>query len=100
MDKKVLLMVGPTGLPDRVIQAMNQQIISHRDAQFSVISKQLGEDLKQIFQTKNDVLTLKAPALVQWKQLFRTVLCRGMKWLWLFWGFSLPGCRKFVKLLT
>jgi len=58
MDKKVLLMVGPTGLPDRVIQAMNQQIISHRDEQFAVLSRKLGENLKQIFQTKNDVLTL------------------------------------------
>lgn len=58
MDKQILLMTGPTGMPDRVIHAMNQQVISHRGADFSAISKKLGENLKTIFQTKNDVLTL------------------------------------------
>jgi len=56
--KQILLMVGPTGLPDRVINAMNRQVISHRGAEFSKITKQLDENLKKIFQTKNDVLEL------------------------------------------
>ncbi len=58
MKKQVLLMVGPTGMPDRVINAMNRQVISHRGGEFAEISRKLGENLQSIVQTKNDVLTL------------------------------------------
>lgn len=58
MKKDILLMVGPTVIPDRVIKAMNNQIISHRSSEFSVIGTELNENLKKVFQTQNDVLTL------------------------------------------
>ncbi len=58
MKKDILLMVGPTIIPERVIKAMNTQIISHRSAEFSSIASELNENLKKVFQTKNEVMTL------------------------------------------
>jgi aspartate aminotransferase-like enzyme len=58
MDKKYYFMVGPTAIPERVLHAMNKQIISHRTKEFSEIYAHLSENLKKLFQTKNDVITL------------------------------------------
>ncbi len=58
MKKQILMMVGPTVLPDAVIEATNCQVISHRGAEFSEISKRLNENLKKVVQTKNEVMTL------------------------------------------
>lgn len=58
MKKDILLMAGPTALPEREIKAMNRQVIFHRGKEFADISKELNYNLKTIFKTKNDVLTL------------------------------------------
>lgn len=58
MKKDILLMVGPTIVPERVIKSMNTQVISHRTPEFSVIAKELNENLKKVFQTENEVMTL------------------------------------------
>lgn len=58
MKKDVLLMVGPTIIPERVIEATNTQVISHRSKEFSVITSELNTNLKKVFQTKNEVMTL------------------------------------------
>ena len=58
MKKDILLLAGPTSIPDRVLKAMNRQIIFHRSPEFEEISMELNRNLKKIFQTENDVLTL------------------------------------------
>lgn len=55
--KKVYLMTpGPTPVPEQVSLEMAKPIIHHRTTQFQEIIKQVEEDLKYVFQTKNDVL--------------------------------------------
>ncbi len=49
---------GPTPLPDEVLKAMSRQMINHRGAEFSKILKDVTAMLKQLFQTKNDLLLL------------------------------------------
>ncbi len=49
---------GPTPLPEEVIQAMTKQMINHRGPEFGQILNEVTANLKQIFQTKNDVLLL------------------------------------------
>ena len=60
MKKEFLLAPGPTPVPDRVLLAMAQPMIHHRTPQFSAIFAEVKEDLKYLFQTKQDVLILAA----------------------------------------
>ncbi|MFC1983550.1 pyridoxal-phosphate-dependent aminotransferase family protein [Chloroflexota bacterium] len=49
---------GPTPLPSEVMQAQNRQMINHRSPEFEQLLSGVTANLKQIFQTKNDVLVL------------------------------------------
>jgi len=49
---------GPTPCPPEVLQAMNRQMINHRGKEFDQLLQSLTVRLKQIFQTKQDVLVL------------------------------------------
>lgn len=56
MKKLYLMTPGPTPVPEAVMLEMAKPIIHHRTTQFQEIIKQVEEDLKYVFQTKNDVL--------------------------------------------
>lgn len=58
MKKNIMLMCGPTAIPERELAAMNRQIIYHRSEEFEKISQELTENLKKIFKTQNDVMVL------------------------------------------
>ncbi len=58
MKKEIMLMAGPTAIPECEIKAMNRQIIFHRSGEFEDISKELNENLKKVFKTKNEVMVL------------------------------------------
>jgi len=49
---------GPTPCPGDVLQAMNRQMINHRGPEFGQILNDVTDKLKQLFQTKGDVLLL------------------------------------------
>ncbi len=49
---------GPTPCPPEVLQAMAKQMINHRGEEFIGILNGVTDKLKQIFQTKNDLLVL------------------------------------------
>jgi len=53
-----LLTPGPTPIPDRVRLAMAQPMIHHRKPEFKAIMAQTQEYLKELFGTKEPVLTL------------------------------------------
>lgn len=57
-NKNIMLMAGPTTIPERELAAMNRQIIFHRSQEFEDISLELTENLKKVFKTKNDVMVL------------------------------------------
>lgn len=59
MKKKTLLMVpGVTNIPDKIIKEFGKQPIPHRSNEFSDILKKIYQNLKYVFQTKNDVFIL------------------------------------------
>ncbi|NLM42515.1 MAG: alanine--glyoxylate aminotransferase family protein [Clostridiales bacterium] len=58
MKKEVLLMVGPTTVPERVLQAMNRKSISHRSKEYCDMHQRIREGLKKIFRTQNEVFIL------------------------------------------
>jgi len=49
---------GPTPLPPEVLAIMGKQMINHRGAEFHSMMTAVTNNLKAIYQTKNDVLTL------------------------------------------
>lgn len=49
---------GPTPLPDEIFQAMTRQMINHRGPQFAELIRGLTANLKEMFQTRGDVLIL------------------------------------------
>jgi len=61
MDNKLMLMIpGPTPVPEKVLLAMAKHPIGHRSGEFSKIIAELTENLKWLHQTQNDVLMLTA----------------------------------------
>ena len=49
---------GPTPLPGEILQAQSQQMINHRGPEFGRILNGVTVNLKQLFQTKNNVFLL------------------------------------------
>ena len=61
MDDKFMLMIpGPTPVPESVLLAQAQHLIGHRSGEFSQIMGEVSDGLKWLHQTQNDVLMLTA----------------------------------------
>ncbi len=61
MDDKLMLMIpGPTPVPEQVLLAMAKHPIGHRSADFGKIMAEVTANLKWLHQTQNDVLILTA----------------------------------------
>lgn len=58
MVKRYLLAPGPTPVPPEVLLAMARPVIHHRAPEFVQVFAEVREDLKWLFQTRNDVLIL------------------------------------------
>ncbi len=57
MIKKFLMTPGPTQIPPQVLLAMARPIIHHRTAEYSELFARVNDNLKYVFQTKNEVLS-------------------------------------------
>ena len=57
-DKHMLMIPGPTPVPEQVLLAMAKHPIGHRSPAFSEITAEVNENLKWLHQTSNDVLAL------------------------------------------
>ncbi|GAP99185.1 pyridoxal-phosphate-dependent aminotransferase family protein [Leptolyngbya sp. NIES-2104] len=61
MDDKLMLMIpGPTPVPEQVLSAMAKHPIGHRSGDFGKIVAEVTQNLKWLHQTQNDVLILAA----------------------------------------
>ena len=58
MAKQRLMMVGPTAVPERVLNAMHKPSISHRSPEYMEMHKRIREGMKKLFATKNEVFIL------------------------------------------
>ena len=59
-DKHMLMIPGPTPVPESVLLAMAKHPIGHRSGDFSQIIGEITENLKWLHQTENDVLMVTA----------------------------------------
>lgn len=55
-ENKCLLLPGPVFIPHRVLRAMTKQMVNRRGPDFQNLLVDVTENLKEIFQTKGDVL--------------------------------------------
>jgi aspartate aminotransferase-like enzyme len=61
MDNKLMLMIpGPTPVPEAVLLAMAKHPMGHRSKEFDAIFAECTENLKWLHQTSSDVLSLTA----------------------------------------
>lgn len=58
MKEEILMMVGPSAVPERVLNAMNRPSISHRSNEYMEIHKRVRNGLKKLFQTENEVFII------------------------------------------
>ena len=49
---------GPTPIPDEILNVLSRQMINHRGPEFAELIRRMTAILKEIFQTKGDVLIL------------------------------------------
>lgn len=59
-DKTFLMIPGPTPVPESVLLAMAKHPIGHRSTEFAAVLKRVYEDMKLLFQTKNEVMVFTA----------------------------------------
>ncbi|MBC7341359.1 MAG: alanine--glyoxylate aminotransferase family protein [Clostridia bacterium] len=57
-ESQILLLPGPTPIPPRVLRAIGAPMINHRGPAFKAMLEEITGELKEIFQTQNDVLIL------------------------------------------
>jgi len=60
MKKYYLYAPGPTAVPDEVLAALAKPILHHRTPQFSQMIERIRQDLKPLFQTKQEVMIFAA----------------------------------------
>ena len=58
MEEELLMIPGPVPVIARIREAMSKPMISHRGDEFSQIYGEIVENLKNIFQTRNDLFVL------------------------------------------
>ena len=57
-ERRLIMLPGPTNVPDRVMRAMLKPIINHRGPEFSALQERVFEGLKYVFQTEQNVYVL------------------------------------------
>jgi aspartate aminotransferase-like enzyme len=57
-DKHMLMIPGPTPVPEKVLHSLAKHPIGHRSGDFSKIIAEINQNLKWLHQTKGDVLSL------------------------------------------
>src|SRR3989449_8761099 len=86
MLKRYLLAPGPTQVPPEVLLAMARPMLHHRAPEFAALFAQVREDLKWLFQTRNDVLTLASTGTGAMEGAVSNFLSPGDKALYIHGG--------------
>ena len=77
--KKFLCAPGPTGVPAEIMSEMSKPLMHHRTPQFSGVVEENASLLKEIFQTKNAVITLTSSGTGAMEASVTNFLSKGDK---------------------
>ncbi|MHB8567335.1 MAG: pyridoxal-phosphate-dependent aminotransferase family protein [Nitrososphaerales archaeon] len=56
--RKLVMIPGPTNIPDRVMNAMLSPVINHRGEEFHDLYRRLQSNSQKIFETENEIIVL------------------------------------------
>ena len=70
---------GPVPVPDRVLRAMDYQVLDHRGPQFQVLAKRVLQKVKTIFKTESHVIIFPASGSGAWESGMTNTLNPGDK---------------------
>jgi serine---pyruvate transaminase len=77
MMKQRLFTPGPTPVPEKVMLAMAQPIIHHRHKEFIEMLERVNDNLRYLFQTRNNVYMLTASGTGAMETAVSNLLSRG-----------------------
>lgn len=70
---------GPSPVPERVLRAMDMQVIDHRGPEFSELGARVLEKLKGVFKTESPVIVFPSSGTGAWEAALVNVLSPGDK---------------------
>jgi len=70
---------GPTNVPDRVLRAIARPTIDHRGPEFSVLSLEILEGLKNVFKTSGKIVIFPSSGTGAWEAALVNTLSPGDK---------------------
>lgn len=70
---------GPSPVPDRVMRAMDRQVIDHRGPEFGALGARVLEKLKGVFKTERPVIVFPSSGTGAWEAAIVNVLSPGDK---------------------
>ncbi|MCA3060827.1 MAG: aminotransferase class V-fold PLP-dependent enzyme, partial [Rhodocyclaceae bacterium] len=68
---------GPTPVPDRILRAIDQQVIDHRGPAFQELAKDVLSGIKTIFKTTQPVIIYPASGTGAWEAALVNTLSPG-----------------------
>ncbi len=68
---------GPSAVPDRILRAIDQQVIDHRGPEFSALALEVLSGVKAIFQTVQPVIIYPASGTGAWEAALVNTLNAG-----------------------
>lgn len=79
IERHLIMLPGPTNVPDRVMMAMMKPLINHRGPEFSALLDSISAGLKYVFETKEDVYVLTSSGTGSVECAVSNVVNRGDK---------------------
>ena len=68
---------GPTAVPERILRAIDHQVIDHRSPAFQALGKEVLAGVKDIFQTKHPVIIYASSGTGAWEAALVNALSPG-----------------------
>ena len=68
---------GPTAVPERILRAIDHQVIDHRGPTFQQLGKEVLAGIKEIFQTRHPVIIYPASGTGAWEAALVNTLSAG-----------------------
>lgn len=68
---------GPTNVPERVLRAMAKPTIDHRGPEFSRLTREILDGLKEIFKTRQNIVIFPASGTGAWEAALVNTLSPG-----------------------
>ncbi|HEX9390956.1 MAG TPA: aminotransferase class V-fold PLP-dependent enzyme [Usitatibacteraceae bacterium] len=70
---------GPSTVPERILRAIDSQVIDHRGPEFQALGKEVLAGIRDIFQTRHPVIIYPASGTGAWEAALVNILSPGDK---------------------